>query len=127
MAVAAVGVRRPVTLTFPSRDVVDYAVTDCRGISPDVITPPGEHAASVVGNRIILPRFPMLHRASFKLLVLLSGPGHGVLGKGRLRRGQVVRETRRSSPWARNIAFGTVHRVRHGARPAGGRPVRGRP
>ena len=107
-AVAATGIRRPVTLTFPNRDVIEYAVTDCRGISPDVITPPGESAPSVVGNRIILPRFPMPRRTSFKLLVLLSGPGHGVLGKGRLRRGQVVRETRRTSPWARNIAFGTV-------------------
>jgi len=107
-AVTAAGVRRPITLTFPSRDVVEYAVTDCRGISRDVITPPGQPAASVVGNRIILPRFPMPRRASFKLLVLLSGPGHGVLGKGRLRRGQVVRETARSSPRARNIAFGTI-------------------
>ena len=63
----------------------------------------------------------MPRRASFKLLVLLSGPGHGVLGKGRLRRGQVVRETRRSSP------RGAEHRVRHGARPAGRCPVRGAP
>ena len=107
-AIAEAGTRRPVTLTFPGRDVVEYAVTDCRGISQDVITPPGAPAASVVGNRIILPRFPMPRRASFKLLVLLSGPGRGVLGKGRLRRGQVVRETRRSNPRARNIAFGTV-------------------
>ena len=30
-AVAAAGIRRPVTLTFPSRDVIEYAVTDCRG------------------------------------------------------------------------------------------------
>jgi ABC-type phosphate transport system substrate-binding protein len=114
-AVSAAGIRRPVTLTFPSRDVVEYAVTDCRGISRDEITPAGEYALSVVGNRIILPRFAMPRRASFKLLVLLSGPGNGVLGKGRLRRGQVVRETRRGSPRARNIAFGTVLALLAGA------------
>jgi phosphate transport system substrate-binding protein len=107
-AVAAAGTRRPITFTFPDRDVVEYAVTDCRGISGDVIAAPGAPAASVVGNRIILPRFAMPRRASFKLLVLLSGPGRGVLGKGRLRGGQVVRETRRSNPRARNIAFGTA-------------------
>ncbi len=106
--ISKVGIRRPLTFTFPGRNVVEYVVTDCHGISPDTIQPPGESELSVVGNRIILPRFPIRSRASFKLLVLLSGAGHGVLGKGRVRRGRVVHETRRRGPLARNVAFGTV-------------------
>jgi phosphate transport system substrate-binding protein len=109
------GIRRPVTFTFPGRDVVEYAVTDCRGgITWDMIAPSfgaadsGRAAGTVVGNRIILPRFPMARRSGFKLLVLLTGDGHGVLGKGRLRGGLVVHETRRRSPRSRNLAFGTV-------------------
>jgi ABC-type phosphate transport system substrate-binding protein len=109
------GIRRPVTFTFPGRDVVEYAVTECRGgITWDMVAPPfGAPAAergggTVVGNRIILPRFPMARRSGFKLLVLLTGEGHGVLGKGRIRGGLVVHETRRHSPRSRNLVFGTV-------------------
>jgi ABC-type phosphate transport system substrate-binding protein len=46
--------------------------------------------------------------ASFKLLVLLSGPGRGVHGKGRFRGGRVVHETRGRGPLARNVGFATV-------------------
>lgn len=103
------GVRRPVTFTFPGRNVIEYAVTDCRGgITWDMIAPSGGTTGSVVGNRIILPAFPMQRRAGFRLLVLLTGDGHGVLGKGRVRGGRVIHETRRSSPRVRNIVFGTV-------------------
>jgi ABC-type phosphate transport system substrate-binding protein len=102
------GIRRPLTFTFPGRTVVEYVVTDCHGITPEEIQPPGESELSVVDNRIILPRFPMRTRASFKLLVLLSGPGNGVLGKGRLRRGRVVHERRRRGPMARNVTFGAL-------------------
>jgi phosphate transport system substrate-binding protein len=114
-AIRVTGIRRPVTFTFPGRDVVEYAVTECRGgITWDMVAPPfgapvsGHAAGTVVGNRIILPRFPMARRSGFKLLVLLTGDGHGVIGKGRLRGGQVVHETRRRSPRSRNLAFGTV-------------------
>jgi ABC-type phosphate transport system substrate-binding protein len=109
------GIRRPVTFTFPGRDVVEYAVTECRGgITWDMVAPPfgaadaGRAGGTVVGNRIILPRFPMARRSGFRLLVLLTGEGHGVIGKGRIRGGQVVHETRRRSPRSRNLAFGTV-------------------
>jgi ABC-type phosphate transport system substrate-binding protein len=108
-SISEVGIRRPLTFTFPGREVVEYAVTDCRGgVSWDMIQPPGRSEGSVIGNRIILPRFRMQRRASFKLLVLLTGTGHGVLGKGRFRGGRMVHETRRKSPRVRNIAFGTA-------------------
>jgi phosphate transport system substrate-binding protein len=102
-------IRRPLTFTFPGREVIEYAVADCRGgVTWDMIQPPGGSEGLVVGNRIILPRFPMPRRASFKLLVLLTGSGHGVLGKARFRGGRMVHETRRTSPRVRNIAFGTA-------------------
>lgn len=107
-AISKTRVRRPVTFTFPGRDVVEYAVVDLRGISKDEIAPPGATAASVTGNRILLPRFRMARGASFKLLVLLSGPGRGVHGKGRFRGGRVVHEARGRGPLARNVVFGTV-------------------
>jgi ABC-type phosphate transport system substrate-binding protein len=108
-SIGEAAIRRPLTFTFPGRDVVEYAVTDCRGgVTWDMIQPPGGSEGSVIGNRIILPRFPMPRRASFRLLVLLTGTGHGVLGKGRFRGGRMVRETRRTSPRVRNIAFGTA-------------------
>jgi ABC-type phosphate transport system substrate-binding protein len=50
----------------------------------------------------------MARRSGFRLLVLLTGDGQGVLGKGRLRGGRVVHETRRRSPRSRNLAFGTL-------------------
>jgi phosphate transport system substrate-binding protein len=101
-------IRRPITFTFPGREVKEFAVTDCHGVTREMIQPPGESAASVIDNRIYLPRFPMKRRASFKLLVLLSGTDRGVFGKGRIRRGSVVRESFQRGPLARNIAFGTV-------------------
>ena len=114
-SIREVGIRRPVTFTFPGRDVVEYAVTECRGgITWDMVAPPfgapasGQAGGTVVGNRIILPRFPMARRSGFKLLVLLTGDGQGVIGKGRIRGGQVVHETRRRSPRSRNLAFGTL-------------------
>jgi phosphate transport system substrate-binding protein len=108
-SISQAAIRRPLTFTFPGRNVVEYAVTDCRGgVSWDMIQPPGGFEGSVVENRIILPRFPMPRRASFKLLVLLTGTGHGVLGKGRFRGGRMIHETRRTSPRVRNIAFGTA-------------------
>jgi phosphate transport system substrate-binding protein len=101
-------IRRPITFTFPGREVKEFTVTECRGVRPEMIQPPGASAASVVENRIYLPRFSMRRRASFKLLVLLSGVDRGVFGKGRIRRGNVVRESLQRGPLARNIAFGTV-------------------
>jgi len=52
-------------------------------------------------NRISLPRFPMKRRASFKLLVLLSGTERGVHAKGRIRRGKMVHESVHRGPMAR--------------------------
>jgi ABC-type phosphate transport system substrate-binding protein len=46
--------------------------------------------------------------ASFKLLVLLSGPGRGVHVKGRFRGGRVVHEARGRGPVTRNVVFGAV-------------------
>lgn len=99
-------IRRPITFTFPGREVKGFAVTECRGVTREMIQPPGE--SSVIGNRICLPRFPMKRRASFKLLVLLSGTDRGVYGKGRIRRSKIVHESFRRSPLARNIVFGAV-------------------
>lgn len=107
-AVRETDIRRPITFTFPGRHVKDFAVTDCRKVTREMVQPAGLRDALIVDNRICLPRFPMKRRASFKLLVLLSGTARGVLGKGRLRRGSVVRESLRRGPLARNIAFGTV-------------------
>jgi ABC-type phosphate transport system substrate-binding protein len=106
-AISKARTRRPVSFTFPGRDVVEYAIVDLRGISKDEIAPAGT-AASITGNRILLPRFPMPRGGSFKLLVLLSGPGRGVHGKGRFRGGRMVHEARGRGPVARNVVFGTV-------------------
>jgi ABC-type phosphate transport system substrate-binding protein len=101
-------IRRPITFTFPGRQVKEFSVTDCRKVTRSMIQPIGAEDPSIVDNRIYLPRFPMKRRASFKLLILLSGTGRDIHGKGRLRRGSVVRESLRRGPLARNIAFGTV-------------------
>jgi phosphate transport system substrate-binding protein len=101
-------IRRPITFTFPGREVKEFAVTDCRGVRREVVQPPGGSAVSVIDNRIYLPRFAMRRRSSFKLLVLLSGTDRGVYGKGRLRHGNVVHESLQRGPLARNIAFGTI-------------------
>jgi ABC-type phosphate transport system substrate-binding protein len=106
--ISKAAVRRAITFTFPGREVKEFTVTDCRGVVREHIQPPGESTAAITGNRITLPRFSMKRRSSFKLLVLLSGPGRGVLGRGRIRRGKVVHESFTRSPLARNVAFGTV-------------------
>jgi phosphate transport system substrate-binding protein len=107
-SVSTADIRRPITFTFPGREVKEFAVTECRGVTREMIQQPGVADATVVGNRILLPRFPMKRRASFKLLVLLSGTDPGVLGKGRIRRGRVVHQARGRGPAAMNILFGTV-------------------
>jgi hypothetical protein len=83
--------------------VREFTVTDCRGVASEDVQSP---SAVVTENRILLPRFAMRRRASFKLLVLLSGTGGGVHGKGYIRRGRIVRETRGRGRLARNAAFG---------------------
>jgi ABC-type phosphate transport system substrate-binding protein len=101
--------RRPITFTFPGRVVKEFTVTDCRGVTREMLQPPGDlDAAPIVENRIFLPRFPMKRRAGFKLLVLLSGAGRGVVVKGHLRRGRLLHESRVRGPVATNIAFGSV-------------------
>jgi len=101
-------VRRPMTFTFPGRDVVEYAVTDLRGITREEIQLHEMANASIIGNRIMLPRFPMRRGASYKLLVVLAGNERGVHGKGRLRGGRVVHETRGHGPLVKHAAFGTA-------------------
>ena len=101
--------RRPITLTFPGRVVKEFTVTECRGVTSQMIKPRGDlDSSQIADNRISLPRFPMRRRAGFKLLVLLSGAGRGVVVKGHLRRGSVVQESRVAGPLAMNIAFGSV-------------------
>ena len=102
-SVSEADIRRPITFTFPGREVREFTVTDCRGVASENIKAP---SAVVTENRILLPRFAMRRRASFKLLVLLSGTGGGVHGKGYIRRGRIVRETRGRGRLARNAAFG---------------------
>jgi ABC-type phosphate transport system substrate-binding protein len=102
-------IRRTITFTFPGRQVKEVTVSDCRGVTRETIGPVGTpEDGSIVDNRIYLPRFPLPRRAGFRLVVLLSGTDGGILGKGRLRRGSVVRESMRRGPMARNMAFGTV-------------------
>ena len=102
-SISEADIRRPITFTFPGREVREFTVTDCRGVASEDIQSP---SAVVTENRILLPRFAMNRRASFKLLVLLSGTGGGVHGKGYIRRGRIVRETRGRGRLARNVAFG---------------------
>jgi phosphate transport system substrate-binding protein len=83
-AVSMAAMRRPLMFTFPGREVQEFSVTDRCGVATELIQPPGESIAAITGNRIILPKIPMKHGSSFKLLVLLSGPGKGVLGRGPL-------------------------------------------
>jgi phosphate transport system substrate-binding protein len=96
-------IRRPLTFTFPDRQVKEFTVTECRGVDRELIQP-----GQLDGNRITLPRFPIRRRSSFKLLILLSGTGRGVIGKGRLRRGRVEHDARGRGPAARNLVFGTL-------------------
>jgi phosphate transport system substrate-binding protein len=101
-------IRRPITFTFPGREVKEFTLSDCHGITRETIQPPGTPGPIVTGNRIALPRFPMRRRSSFKLLVLLSGTDRGVLGKARIRRGRFEHDGRRRGPTVRNLMFGTV-------------------
>jgi phosphate transport system substrate-binding protein len=102
-------VRRPLTFTFPGRVVKEFTVTDCRGVTRQQIQPPADlNAPLAAENRIALPSFPMRRKAGFKLLVLLSGVGSGIVVKGQLRRGSVIHESRVRGPLAVNVAFGAV-------------------
>src|SRR5689334_91095 len=94
-SISEADIRRPITFTFPGREVREFTVTDCRGVAREDIQSP---SAVVTENRILLPRFAMSRRASFKLLVLLSGTGGGVHGKGYIRRGRIVRERGQELP-----------------------------
>jgi len=108
-SISQADMRRPMTFTFPGRVVKEFTVTDCHGVSRQLIQPPADPTEpAVVENRISLPRFPMKRRAGFKLLVLLSGEGRGIVVKGHLRRGSVVHATRVRGPLAMNIGFGAV-------------------
>jgi ABC-type phosphate transport system substrate-binding protein len=107
-SISKADIRRPITFTFPGRDVKEFAVSECHGMARETIQPPGESDSIIVGNRIALPRFPMKRRDSFKLLVLLSGAGEGILGRGRIRRGRFEHDSRGRGPTARNIMFGAV-------------------
>ena len=102
-------VRRPLTFTFPGRTVKEFTVTDCHGVSRQEITPPGDlNSPQAVESTIALPRFPMRRNARFKLLVLLSGAGDGIVVGGRLRRGSVLHESRIHGPLVQNVVFGSV-------------------
>lgn len=100
-------VRQPLTFTFPGREVKEFTVTDCHGVSRQEIQPPGEMLPPVE-DTISLPRFPMRRKSGFKLLVLLSGAGRGIGVNGRLRRGSVLHESRSPGPLTQNIVFGSV-------------------
>jgi hypothetical protein len=77
-AIAKADVRRP--LTFADRVVKEFTVTDCRGVSRQEIQPPGDlNSPQDADDTISLPSFAMRRRAGFKLLVLLSGAGRGIV------------------------------------------------
>jgi len=108
-SVSPADMKRPLTFTFPGRVVKEFTVTDCRGVTRQMIQPPGDLSSPPAAeNRIALPRFPMKRKAGFKLLVLLSGAGRGIVVKGQLRRGSVIHESRVRGPLAMNVAFGCV-------------------
>jgi phosphate transport system substrate-binding protein len=101
--------RRPLTFTFPGRVIREFTITDCRGVSRQDIQPHGEpDAPPDEANQISLARFAMKRRAGFKLLVLLSGAGRGIVVGGRLRHGSVLHESRLRGPLAQNVAFGSA-------------------
>jgi phosphate transport system substrate-binding protein len=108
-AIAKADVRRPLTFSFPDRVVKEFTVTDCRGVSRQEIQPPGDlNSPQDADDTISLPSFAMRRRAGFKLLVLLSGGGRGIVVNGGLRRGQVLHGSRVRGPLTQNIAFGSV-------------------
>jgi ABC-type phosphate transport system substrate-binding protein len=100
-------VRRPLSFTFPGRVVKEFTITDCHGVSRQDIQPPGE-SLTHVEDTISLPPFSMRRGAGFKLLVLLSGAGAGIVVNGRLRRGSVRHESRGPGPLTQNLVFGSV-------------------
>jgi ABC-type phosphate transport system substrate-binding protein len=100
-------VKRPLEFTFPGRVVKEFTVTDCRGVSRREIQPPGEMLTHVE-NSIALPPFGLRRNAGFKLLVLLSGAGEGIVVDGGLRRGSVLHESRIRGPLVQNIVFGSI-------------------
>ena len=102
-------VKRQLTFTFPGRVVKEFTVTDCRGVSRTEVQPPGDlNSPQPLAHTIALPRFPLRRGAGFKLLVLLSGAGRGIVVTGRLRRGSVLHESRIQRPLVQNAAFGSV-------------------
>lgn len=107
-SVSTADIRRPMTFTFPGREVKEFSVSECHGVTREMIQPPMAPYPAINGNRIALPPFPMKRRASFKLLVLLSGADRGVLGRGRIRRGKFVHETRGRGWLVRNVVFGAT-------------------
>jgi ABC-type phosphate transport system substrate-binding protein len=102
--------RSPLTFTFPGRVVKEFTVTDCRRVNRQEIQPhggsPGDPGNSE--STIALPRFALKRRAGFKLLVMLSGAGRGVLVDGWLEHGRVLPESRLVGPVTRNVAFASV-------------------
>ncbi len=108
-SITAADMRKPLAFAFPGRSIKEFTVTDCRGVTRQMIQPPGDLSSPPPAeNRIVLPSFPMGRQAGFKLLVLLSGDGRGIEVKGQLRRGSVLHESRVRGPVVRNIAFGSV-------------------
>jgi ABC-type phosphate transport system substrate-binding protein len=99
--------RAPLTFTFPGRAVKEFTVTDCRKVSRQEIQPHGGSLAET-DAAIALPRFALKRRAGFKLLVLLSGAGRGVVVDGWLEHGSVLPESPLRSAVTRNIAFASV-------------------
>jgi len=108
-SISRADVLRSLTLTFPDRVVKGFTVTDSHGVSRQEIQPPGDlDSPQTVENTISLPRFPLKRKAGFKLLVMLSGTGRGIVVNGRLRGGRVLHESRVRGPLLQNIAFGSV-------------------
>jgi phosphate transport system substrate-binding protein len=108
-SISRADMRRPLTFTFPGRAVKEFTITDCRGVLRQEIQPHGElNSPQDEENQISLARFPMRRRAGFKLLVLLSGAGRGIVVNGRLRHGRVLHESRLRGPVAQNVAFGSA-------------------
>ena len=99
--------RSPLTFTFPGRVVKEFTVTDCRRVSRQEVQPHGVSPGDTQST-IALPRFALKRRAGFKLLVLLSGGGRGVVVDGWLEHGKVLPESRLRGPFARNVAFASV-------------------
>jgi ABC-type phosphate transport system substrate-binding protein len=106
--IAADDVIDPMTFSFGGRRIVHFEVqeTDPPELVNDIIRPgrpdtaelveyhPGGADATTEGA-LRLPRFAMVRKARFKVLVLLSGVGSEVSAHGRLSGGEIVTEGRR--------------------------------